>query len=355
MTMLNLILTVILEAGATAAAEDEHGNAVQLQKKMIKAQKKLIEMCKGLDTDGSGSLSYEEFMKGYNSHMEFKDAMQTMHVSETDVRMVFNICDEDGSGDVNYHEFVAQLQRMKESGEKMLLYYVTDIRQMVTKLKFELNMKTSKEARKMSNDQPKDLPLEPKAGVDISENSLLPIAAKELSRRANEDPSSSRSNVDVRRVLPEKGKIAPFTMSQEAQQQALQILQSSPGIGGEINSDALQRLMKLSEDLVTIMAEVNQQSTVQTNLLHTLVGENRAARPFTPCCVHDEATLPKPSMFACLTPSPPSRAPTPAPFVDVEVDPGGAGSARNDLDIGSSQAQPPNFILRCDRPGGTRC
>jgi hypothetical protein len=138
LTMLNLILAVIVEAGARANEEDMHDKAVQEQKKVRQAEARLIELCQLLDVDSSGSLNIEEFLNGFENNKEFSDCLQLMSVTKSDINMIFNICDEDGSGDVNYVEFVDQLRRIRRQGEQMLLYYVTEIRHKVQQLKLRL-------------------------------------------------------------------------------------------------------------------------------------------------------------------------------------------------------------------------
>merc|ERR1719460_1567118 len=94
-------------------------------------------MILGMWIIGRGSLNIQEFFKGYRENVDFRQCLEIMHVTETDMAMIFNICDEDDSGDVDYREFVDQLRRIKHSGEQMLLHYVTDIRHMVNKIRPE--------------------------------------------------------------------------------------------------------------------------------------------------------------------------------------------------------------------------
>jgi len=136
--MLNCILAVVVEAGANASAQDLHEKAVQQQKVVIQAEEKLVAICQGLDSDGSGSVSKQEFFNGFRENADFRECLEVMHVTESDMDMIFNICDEDDSGDVDYNEFVDQLRRIKHSGEQMLLHYVTDIRHIVNKMGHEL-------------------------------------------------------------------------------------------------------------------------------------------------------------------------------------------------------------------------
>merc|ERR1719375_998176 len=107
------------------------------EKSIFEAEERLIDLCHGLDSDGSGSLTVDEFFRGFKENADFKHCLEVMHVTEADMLMIFNICDEDDSGDVDYREFVEQLRRIKHSGEQMLLHYVTDVRHAVNKIRPE--------------------------------------------------------------------------------------------------------------------------------------------------------------------------------------------------------------------------
>jgi hypothetical protein len=126
--LLNLILSVIVEAGAAAAAQCDATRAVQSRLEVEKAEDRLVHICAGLDADNSGALSIHEFTKGFTENDEFRECLQVMHVTESDMQMLFDILDEDDSGDVDYREFVEQIRRIKFSGEQMLLRYVAEVR-----------------------------------------------------------------------------------------------------------------------------------------------------------------------------------------------------------------------------------
>merc|ERR1719247_3582204 len=68
LTMLNCILAVVVEAGAAAAAADEHDQAMEREKTVVGAEGRLIDLCHGLDSDASGSLTIEEFYEGFRSN-----------------------------------------------------------------------------------------------------------------------------------------------------------------------------------------------------------------------------------------------------------------------------------------------
>lgn len=299
LTMLNLILTVILEAGAAAAAEDEHDTAMQMHKKVLKAEKRLIELCERLDLDGSGALNVQEFMDGFENNKEFKDALQVMHVNEADIQMIFNICDEDGSGDVNYHEFVEQLRRIKDSGEKMLLYYVTDVRHTVTRLKVELGLMPTKRDSLMEQNKPKEkvymskgkvkgqvveqpkdqslveIPKPPSlAGLRVGGSPLAP----QVEEQAVAVEQKAEGESDQKEAMSSRTEDSMTTMINDMQKQMLGILQSIPTKVDTMNNTQLDQIVRTNEDLVAIL----QQSKVQTGLLNTLVQEFLVVRPPAP-------------------------------------------------------------------------
>jgi len=296
--MLNLILTVILEAGASAAAEDEHENAIQLRKKVIRAEKKLIYLCESLDEDKSGALNIEEFMRGFANNREFQDALQIMNVNEADIQMIFNICDEDGSGDVNYREFVEQLRRIKDSGEKMLLYYVTDIRHMVNGLHRALSVpptritevmkKTKepvspKEGKAPESQQAKDTSLDSQepvvSEVKVDSKSSLPVIAEEspeIKAGAYMSPTDSLGP----RFEP-SGIDDLCSVINEMRQQLMVILQPIPMKVDAIANTQLEQISKINEDLAAIL----QQSKVQEGLLNKISGETTRIPPSSRGCL----------------------------------------------------------------------
>eukprot|EP00929_Paragymnodinium_shiwhaense_P110324 TRINITY_DN7722_c1_g1_i1.p1 TRINITY_DN7722_c1_g1~~TRINITY_DN7722_c1_g1_i1.p1 ORF type:complete len:624 (-),score=128.30 TRINITY_DN7722_c1_g1_i1:550-2322(-) len=127
LVMLNLILSVIIEAAVNAAVGDELNHAEELNKAQAKAASRLIELCEAIDADGSGKLSKAEFFDGYADIPEFQHCLRVMGAMPDDLDILYNICDLDGSGDVNYIEFAHQLRRMRHQGVQMMLFYVSKV------------------------------------------------------------------------------------------------------------------------------------------------------------------------------------------------------------------------------------
>lgn len=266
LTMLNCILAVVVEAGAAAAQADQHDKAVAQEKQVLQAEGKLIDLCQGLDADDSGSLNIEEFLNGFHNNKPFKECLEVMHVTESDMFMIFNICDEDDSGDVDYREFVEQLRRIKHSGEQMLLHYVTDIRHMVTKIGKQ-TIQSSRQDGSPDKENAEGTQNETEEG-----NYEIKLDTRSDTFQCTTSPKPSGA-VSVNDTLDSR-KIG-------AQNLAVSNLAVSGGFPREEKTDdtivflcqeKLERIFKLNENLTSIMSAVSAQSKVQTGMLNTLVG-----------------------------------------------------------------------------------
>jgi len=161
------------------------------------------------------------------------------------------------------------------------------------------------------------------------DKSLEPYPVSELPRLNVDEESPSppaMGEIDQK----ELGKVVPSITTCDIQQQVLQIMQSTR-TKVDINSKALERaITKLSEDLGAVMADISQHSTVQTHLLHTLVGDPPAGKPSTShSYVQDKAIIPMPATFTSLKGTPANKLPTTQGRLDArELDTGAAGIGR---------------------------
>jgi hypothetical protein len=121
---MNLILAAIVDAAQDAKAQGDHEIARVKQQEQQHASGQLLELCKSLDYDGSGTLNVEELREGMTNNPEFGDAMKAMDISSDDIDVVFGMLDEDRSGDVDYEEFIAQVHKMKTNDTHTLLIFI---------------------------------------------------------------------------------------------------------------------------------------------------------------------------------------------------------------------------------------
>jgi hypothetical protein len=287
LTMLNCILAVVVEAGASAAAADDHDKAMEREKTVFHAEERLIDLCHGLDCDSSGSLSIDEFFKGFQTNEDFKQCLELMHVTEADMSMIFNICDEDDSGDVDYREFVEQLRRIKHSSEQIILHYVTDIRHKVMKIRSEF-LKPPTKLSVFVNEYEEVLERKEEEQFEGKCDEIKgtdPIAVFTDLKQASDFVSEAKdASTDV------DGQLASAALATEEVPQVLAELNVSGGFIREgkasntesrspgsvpLGADGMTPsgvIWQVREDLVNIMNDLAEQSKVQTQLLHTLVG-----------------------------------------------------------------------------------
>merc|ERR1711959_518723 len=98
----------------------------------MESQCHLLEICKALDANGSGEISREELFAGYNSNEDFREALDSMDVTDEDLEVLWTVLDTDKSGTVTYHEFVASCHKLRSSDTHFILahvkYYITVIK-----------------------------------------------------------------------------------------------------------------------------------------------------------------------------------------------------------------------------------
>lgn len=129
---MNLILAVIVDCAQEARKLTLHDAAVKKQEEFEEAKKALVKLCGGLDSDNNGLLSLEELTQGLEDNPEFADILEILEIKQEDMPIIFGVMDMDGSGEVSYHEFVKELYRLQSNDiQSMIVYirfYVTQIR-----------------------------------------------------------------------------------------------------------------------------------------------------------------------------------------------------------------------------------
>lgn len=137
-TMINVILAVIVDAALKASQEDA-GEIVRLKAEANKAAaNKLLDMCRDMDEDGSGDLTLDELLVGYESNLEFQQHLKAMDIGQDDMKVVYSILDNDDDGSVSYNEFISELIKMKSHDSHTLLVF---IKHQVTEIRKDMRVK----------------------------------------------------------------------------------------------------------------------------------------------------------------------------------------------------------------------
>lgn len=141
MAVMNLILGVIVSVAQQAKDDLAHQDRAAVALKKLKQKTRLLDLCKMMDTDGSGTIDRREFYKGFQQDTDLQETIYALDITEDDFEIVWTIIDPDGKGYVSYKELVAQLSTLRSSDMQFMLcytkYYITSVR---NKLLLEMSM-----------------------------------------------------------------------------------------------------------------------------------------------------------------------------------------------------------------------
>jgi voltage-gated sodium channel len=122
--LLNVILAAVVAAAELARSENLEIVAQTKDAERKVYHKRLINICGELDTDGNGTLTFEEIANGFRSHPDFVHLMEAMDIQPDDISFVWGILDADGSGEVNYQEFAEELFKMKMKDAHTMIVFI---------------------------------------------------------------------------------------------------------------------------------------------------------------------------------------------------------------------------------------
>lgn len=156
MAVTNLILGVVVSVAQQAKDDLERSDHAEKALAKLKKQTHLLQLCKQMDTDKSGSLTHAEIRSGFDRPGEFRDIVASLGITTEDFDIVFSILDEDQSGAVSYKELVNHLCTMRGSDSQFMLayvkYYITLIRNTILR-EMESNHKETMSLKKSVSQQ----------------------------------------------------------------------------------------------------------------------------------------------------------------------------------------------------------
>lgn len=132
---MNLILAVIVERATEARENDQVRKAQTKDAERESSMVELALLCDSMDYDGSGTLSLEEMLSGFDSNAHFKGLMEQMDIMREDMETIFNVLDSNRSGEVDYVEFCQHLGNFRKRDLHMMpsliKYSIMEIRQVI--------------------------------------------------------------------------------------------------------------------------------------------------------------------------------------------------------------------------------
>jgi len=134
--LMNLVTAVIVDRAWEARQEDTQRQLQEKNEELENAKKFLNKFFVEMDEDASGTLSLDEILTGFDTNLDFRNAMKVIDISRDDIAIVFSMIDGDESGEVTFDEFVDGLTKMKSENAHTLLmfikFYVQECRQTLT-------------------------------------------------------------------------------------------------------------------------------------------------------------------------------------------------------------------------------
>merc|ERR1712100_434666 len=102
MGVLNLILMVICAKADEETQADEAFQAELKLEEEVAQRRQLVKCCKQIDTDGGGTVSYDELKSSFAEKGQMTELFQKMNMDMEELDCAFQMMDSDGSGDVTY-------------------------------------------------------------------------------------------------------------------------------------------------------------------------------------------------------------------------------------------------------------
>jgi len=112
--LLNLILTVIVNAATEARRNDKRLQADENLQRFEGMQRKLVRICAELDVNCDGFLSLEELVDALDTNPDFRDVCEALDIHKDDMEVIYAFLDSDGDGTVTYTEFVEQAFKIRQ-------------------------------------------------------------------------------------------------------------------------------------------------------------------------------------------------------------------------------------------------
>lgn len=124
LAIMNVILALIVESAEEARRDDLVERINFQEQAFLKKSKKLLTLCEGIDVDGSGDLTLEELLAGFESNKDLVANLKDMGLDQSDIETAFQVMDADGSGSVSYKEFVHYVYKMKTADVHTSLNFI---------------------------------------------------------------------------------------------------------------------------------------------------------------------------------------------------------------------------------------
>eukprot|EP00812_Abedinium_dasypus_P009355 NODE_304_length_1685_cov_284.204908.p1 GENE.NODE_304_length_1685_cov_284.204908~~NODE_304_length_1685_cov_284.204908.p1 ORF type:complete len:519 (+),score=165.06 NODE_304_length_1685_cov_284.204908:3-1559(+) len=120
----NLVIGTIVDAVDQARESDLDHQRLMKETQNQDSRKNLVNICKAMDTDGSGQITLPELLTGFDNDDAFATLLELMDICRDDLSLVFSMMDVDKSGAVDYDEFIEQLHHIKTQDSHTTMMFI---------------------------------------------------------------------------------------------------------------------------------------------------------------------------------------------------------------------------------------
>jgi voltage-gated sodium channel len=275
--VMNLILGVVVNV-----AQSEHDRlkgelADEAELSRMMASGNLLNICHDMDADGSGELSQEELLFGYDEREDFREAITELSLCRQDLTIAFAGMDADKSGAVSYMEFVNKIYKLKDTDTQFLCERINynlslvkdlvfsqqkEIRALESQELVELDALTSLAAEQQNGSAPSEIKEEldanTAASVNVEIEALTSLGAEQQLNRADVAPvavAEQRNGTapsEIKDKLDASTGETPATTGEDGEQQKLpQKEEGQPLADGSRQSPMLAEATGLTLDCMS--------------------------------------------------------------------------------------------------------
>lgn len=119
--LLNIILAVFVDITLMCSSSDLDKQRTLFEKQKQQAVQRLGELCKKIDVDQNGTISYYEFANTFEKDHEMRSIMTMLDVDKKRLVEVWELLDEHRDGAISYDAFVTNLWRLQSEETKVTL------------------------------------------------------------------------------------------------------------------------------------------------------------------------------------------------------------------------------------------
>jgi Ca2+-binding EF-hand superfamily protein len=120
----NLILAMIVDQAGEVHEENREKLQMQREQDKLDAAEKFTSICKEVDKDKNGRLSFNELQHGFDTNDDLRQCLVQLDIEREDLPALFQVMDQDRSGDIGVDEMVQCIHKADTCDIRRQLMFV---------------------------------------------------------------------------------------------------------------------------------------------------------------------------------------------------------------------------------------